>query len=211
MPIDELVFLPGASGNTRFWRPLAARLPARANHRFVGWPGFGGMPADPNVHGIADLAAGLARTLSEPVDLLAQSMGGVVAVLTALAKPGLVKHLVLSVTSGGVDMSELGALDWRQGFRANNPDVPAWFEAESWDLSERIPEITCPVLLLWGDTDPISPVAVGERLASPNAELLVVPGGTHDLVAERVDDILPYIERHLEKPTKLSLTTTPIR
>jgi pimeloyl-ACP methyl ester carboxylesterase len=57
------------------------------------------------------------------------------------------------------------------------------------------------VLLLWGDADPISPVAVGERLAGlfPNAELVVLPGGTHDLVAERVDELLPHVERHLAK------------
>jgi pimeloyl-ACP methyl ester carboxylesterase len=153
------------------------------------------------VTGIADLAARVAGELTGPVDLFAQSMGGVVAVLTALAKPTLVNHLVLSVTSGGVDMSELGALDWRQRFRANAPGLPRWFEDERWDLAERIPEITIPVLLLWGDADPISPVAVGERLASlfPDAELVVLPGGTHDLAAERVDEILPHVERHLAK------------
>jgi pimeloyl-ACP methyl ester carboxylesterase len=55
------------------------------------------------------------------------------------------------------------------------------------------------VLLVWGDADPISPVVVGRRLAAlfANAELVVLPGGTHDLVAERVDDLLPHVERHL--------------
>jgi pimeloyl-ACP methyl ester carboxylesterase len=57
------------------------------------------------------------------------------------------------------------------------------------------------VLLLWGDADPISPVAVGEKLASklPHAELIVIAGGTHDLVRERADEIAPHIEAHLRK------------
>ena len=62
-------------------------------------------------------------------------------------------------------------------------------------------EITIPVLLLWGDADPISPVAVGRRLAElfPSAELIVFAGGTHDLVAERAGEVTPHIDRHLAK------------
>lgn len=151
--------------------------------------------------GIADLAANALATLTGPTNLFAQSMGGVVAVMIALEKPELVRRLVLTVTSGGLDLSQFGALDWRQQFRASNPELPRWFEDERWDLAERLPEVTCPVLLIWGDADPISPVAVGRRLAQlfPNAELLVLPGGSHDLAAERVDDIVLHVERHLEK------------
>jgi pimeloyl-ACP methyl ester carboxylesterase len=77
--------------------------------------------------------------------------------------------------------------------------VPSWFADERRDLTERIREIAIPVLLLWGNADPISPVAVGRRLAElfPSAEMVVVEGGTHDLVFERADEVVPYIERHL--------------
>jgi pimeloyl-ACP methyl ester carboxylesterase len=199
--VEDMMFLPGASGNTSFWRPLAARLQRPGRRRFVGWPGFGGWPPEPQVKGIADLVPRVTAELDGPVDLFAQSMGGIVAVLTAPAQPALVRHLVLSATSGGIDMTGMGAFDWRRSFRASNPGAPTWFEHERWDLADRLREISIPVLLLWGDADPISPVAVGRRLAGlfPNAELLVVPGGTHDLAAERVDDILPHVERHLAK------------
>ena len=198
------MFLPGASGNTRFWRPLADRLQPGGRRRFVGWPGFGGLPSDPHVKGIADLATRVIDEMTGPVDLFAQSMGGVVAVLASLEKPSLVRHLVLSATSGGIDMTDLGAADWRRRFRESNPGLPRWFEDERWDLADRIREIPIPVLLLWGDADPISPVAVGRRLADlfPNAELLVLAGGTHDLALERVDDILPHVERHLARPVR---------
>jgi poly(3-hydroxyoctanoate) depolymerase len=195
----KLLFLPGASGNTEFWKPVAAHLRHPGARGFVAWPGFGAVPADPGVRGVSDLVARVVREMAGPVDLLAQSMGGVIAVRAALERPALVRHLVLSVTSGGVDMAALGAADWRVEHPRRNPGVPSWFVDEREDLAKRLPEIEVPVLLLWGDADPISPVAVGRRLAElfPRAELVVVPGGTHDLVLERAAEIAPRIEAHL--------------
>ena len=105
------------------------------------------------------------------------------AILAALRRPEFVRHLVLSVTSGGIDVAGLGAADWRPLFLKHNPEVPRWLVDERRDLTNRLREITIPVLLLWGDADPISPVAVGRRLVElfPAAKLLVVEGGAHDL------------------------------
>lgn len=194
------MFLPGASGNIQFWRPVAARLRHPGPRHFLAWPGFGGVPSEPGVRGIGDLVARVVREITGPVDLLAQSMGGVIAVRAALERPDSIRHLVLSVTSGGIDVARLGARDWRPEFRARNPGLPSWFVDEREDLTERMREITIPVLLLWGDADPISPVAVGRRLAElfPCAELVVVEGGTHDLVSERADEVVPHIDRHLD-------------
>lgn len=137
--------------------------------------------------------------ITGPVVLFAQSMGGLVALRAALLVPELVRALVLSVTSGGIDVQALGAVDWRSEFARNNPDVPRWFLDANDDMTSQISSIEAPTLLLWGDADPISPVAVGRRLAQllPNSTLLVVPGGTHDLVGERASDVLPHIEQHL--------------
>jgi pimeloyl-ACP methyl ester carboxylesterase len=198
---ETLTFLPGASGNVRFWQPLGAALRHPGARRFVAWPGFGGEPHDPDVRGIDDLVARVVRDITAPVALLAQSMGGVIAVRAALEKPDLVRHLVLSVTSGGIDVAALGGEDWRPAFRRKNPGLPRWFVDERADLSDRLRTIAIPVLLLWGDADPISPVAVGRRLAAlfPRAELVVFEGGTHDLVLERAAEIAPYVERHLAR------------
>ncbi len=50
MPIPStLLFLPGASGDTDFWRPLADRLEATAGREILAYPGFGGEPADPSI------------------------------------------------------------------------------------------------------------------------------------------------------------------
>ena len=196
-----LMFLPGASGNTEFWKPVAAQLGHPGARRFVGWPGFGGVPAESGVNGIDDLVARLVGEITGPVDLLAQSMGGVIAVRAAMERPDLVRHLVLSVTSGGIDVAGLGGLDWRRTYRTGHPRAPDWFTSERADLSDRLRTIAIPTLLLWGDCDPISPVAVGRRLAAllPRAELVVIEGGTHDLIRERPGDVVPHIDKHLAR------------
>jgi poly(3-hydroxyoctanoate) depolymerase len=119
----------------------------------------------------------------------------------ALEKPDLVTHLVLAVTSGGGDVAGLGGQDWRPSFHKANPSLPRWFSTWQEDLSPRLSTVTMPTLLLWGDSDPISPVRVGERLASllPCASLHVIQGGDHDLAETHASIIAPLIDEHLAK------------
>jgi pimeloyl-ACP methyl ester carboxylesterase len=198
---ETLMFLPGAAGNRQLWKPVADGLSHPGERRFFGWPGFGGVPKDPTVSGISDLVSRVVDAMTGPVVVFAQSMGGIIALRTALEAPDQVRSLVLSVTSGGIDVQALGAVDWRRDFAAHHPDTPRWFLDAREDLTPRLREIAAPVLLLWGDDDPISPVAVGERLAAllPDAELVVIPRGTHDLASERASEVLPHVERHLAK------------
>lgn len=199
---EKLMFLPGASGNIELWRPLSNRLEHSGPRRFFGWPGFGPLPPDASIRSLDDLVRLVVNEITAPVTLFAQSMGGVIAVRAALEVPHLVRRLVLSVTSGGVDVAALGGVNWRPEFRRRNPSLPRWFEEDWTELSARLPEIAAPTLLLWGDTDPISPVAVGEHLAKliPNSELVIVKGGDHDLASSHAEVILPYVVRHLGKP-----------
>lgn len=199
---ETLIFLPGASGNLELWQPVAKGLRHPGRRQFMAWPGFGGVPIDPAINGIDDLVDRVVAAISAPVDLFAQSMGGVIAIRAALERPAWIKHLVLAVTSGGLDVAALGGQDWRPSYLDNYPKVPRWFIDEHHDLTDRLCDVSVPVLLLWGDDDPISPVAVGERLAEllPRAELVVIKGGTHDLVSERADDVIPIIQKHLAAP-----------
>jgi pimeloyl-ACP methyl ester carboxylesterase len=199
-----LLFLPGAGGNTRFWQRVSERLQIAGARIFFGWPGFAGVPEDPGVRGFEDLVGRVLTVLNDnanrPVHVLAQSMGGAVALHATLKNPARVTRLVLSATSGGVDVSALGGSDWRPDFMRQFPNAPTWFATHRSDLSEQLKTLDIPTLLLWGDADPISPVAVGEHLKAllPNASLRVLAGADHDLVDNRADDVAPYIAAHLE-------------
>lgn len=186
-------------GRTEFWQPAADLLAHPAEKIHFGWPGFGGTPPDPKVHGMDDLVASVVAAIDRPTALIAQSMGGVVAIRAALERPNLVTHLVLTVTSGGMNMEDFGAQDWRPSYREANPSLPGWFHSHCEDLTPRLAEVRAPTLLLWGDADPISPVGVGRRLASllPRAELHVFAGGDHDLGYTHASEIAPLIDRHL--------------
>jgi len=196
---QRLLFLPGTSGNTSFWQPVARQLRHPAERIHLGWPGFGDTPRDPGVNGFEDLLSLVLAQLDRPCALIAQSMGGVLALQAALAQPQRITHLVLCATSGGLPMAAFGAEDWRAGFQAAHPQLPDWFVNDTTDLTRELPQLTLPVLLLWGDADPISPVAVGERLAAllPQSRLQVIPGGDHDLALERAATVAPLIDAHL--------------
>lgn len=196
---SRILFLPGASGRTQLWEPTANLLTCQAHKEHIGWPGFGSMPEDPRVSGIDDLVEMVLAKVDRPTALVAQSMGGVIAVRVALQRPDLITHLVLAVTSGGINVAALGAEDWRPSFLESNPRLPRWFSSYREDLSAKLPALCIPTLLLWGDADPISPVAVGERLASilPCARLHVFEGGDHDLAETHAAEVAPLIDAFL--------------
>ncbi len=198
---SQLLFLPGALGNRNFWKPLAHELSTRAERVFMTYPGFGGVPAEPSISCLEDLVSDIVSRIDRPTALIAQSIGGVLAVKAALRKPDFITHLVLVATSGGIDTAKLGALDWREEFIRQNPQLPDWFASFRSDLTSQLKRIDAPVLLLWGDCDPLSPIPVGRCLMShfPDAHLHIIPGGEHDLAHRYPHLIAPLIETHLAK------------
>ena len=193
----KTLFLPGASGSASFWKPVAAA--AGLDGVFFAWPGLGAEPSQQGINSIDDLIALTASEITEPVNIVAQSMGGLIAIHLALSMPGLVKRLVLAVTSGGVPVADLGGSDWRSDYFAAFPQAAVWIADPVSDLSDQIPTIEAPTLLLWGDADPISPIAVGERLSAllPNARLHVFPGADHDLAQTHAATVAVEVKRHL--------------
>jgi len=195
----RILFLPGSGASPDFWRPVGTCLPEAWPKHYFGWPGLGHQPHDPAVRSFDDLVALVLGEMKQPVDLVAQSMGGVIAARIALSHPQLVRRLVLTVTSGGVDMASMGASDWRVEYRTLFPKAAEWVYALSNAAPLPVEKIVAPTLLLWGDQDPISPVAVGRHLERllPNAKLHVLAGGDHSLAQNMADKIAPLIERHL--------------
>jgi pimeloyl-ACP methyl ester carboxylesterase len=197
----SLFFLPGSGASPEFWRPAGERLPKHWKKAYFGWPGIGHQPPDPAIKSFDDLVALVVKRLDQPADLVAQSMGGVIAARIALAHPHLVRRLVLTVTSGGVDMTAFGASDWRAAYREEYPEAAEWIYERGNAARLPVERITQPTLLLWGDNDAISPAGVGRHLAKmmPNATLHVLKGGDHALAQNRAADVAPLIETHLSK------------
>ena len=177
------LFLPGAGGRRSFWQSVARQLDSRIEPVVLAWPGFGDEPRDESIEDLTGLASYVLQRMDGPCDLVAQSMGGVIALTLAVEHPELVSRLVLTGTSGGIDVSRFGGEDWRadERDRGASEQAPTWFIDDHTDLTSRIASISAPALLIWGEDDRISPPDAGEYLASllPHARFAVVAGG-HD-------------------------------
>jgi pimeloyl-ACP methyl ester carboxylesterase len=198
--MSSVVFFPGASGAGDFWSPVSKLLPEEWPTKLLDWPGAGAVPVAPGIGGYADLVGLAADGVADGSDVVAQSMGGVVAIGLALARPRKIRRLVLVATSGGLDVGGLGGGDWRGEYRAEFPEAAAWVTDEAPDYSAQLASIEIPVALIWGDADPVSPVAVGESLEQllPMSQLHVVAGGTHALAREQPDQVATLIRSHLD-------------
>ena len=198
----KVVFLPGVSGDPAFWQPVADRLPHDWRKVLLGWPGLGTQPPSPDVRGFDDLVRLVAAEIDGPVALVAQSMGGVVAMRTALAHRARVTHLVLTATSGGIDLAPFGVSDWRGEYRATYPQVAAWAYERVAAIDDRLPGLDVPTLLIWATADPISPLGVGRRLAAllPRARLVELEDDSHMFGRDRPQDVAPLIAAHLAPP-----------
>ncbi|MGE8545261.1 MAG: alpha/beta fold hydrolase [Acinetobacter johnsonii] len=196
----NLIFLPGASGNTAFWQPVIQCLPQDDSTMVVAYPSFGGYPDDVDVQSFEGLQAYVLNQIQQPSVVIAQSMGGIFAVQAALKKPEQVQALVLVATSGGIDLSSFQVADWREDYQQSFT-VPDWFVQHQSDLTDSLERIQCPVLLIWGDADPISPVAVGQFLHRqiPHAELHIVSQGQHDLAYEHAEHVAQLVQNFLVK------------
>jgi pimeloyl-ACP methyl ester carboxylesterase len=198
--MPPLVFLPGAGGRSSFWRPVADRLADLGLVHLLGWPGFGDVPGDPTIDSLTTLYRWLLERLpNEPSHVIAQSMGGGLAARLALDHPERLARLVLVATSGGLDLARFGAVDWRPEYLLSLPGVPDWFVRDRTDLSGRLDAIKARTLLLWSDSDPVSPLSVGRALAAriPDTRLVTIAGGAHGFANQRPDEVAAAIRAHL--------------
>jgi pimeloyl-ACP methyl ester carboxylesterase len=195
----KVAFFPGASGAGEFWRSAADRLPEDWETYLLSWPGAGAQPHDPSIRGYQDLVGLAAAAIENQSDVVAQSMGGVVAIGLAVAHPQKIRRLVLVATSGGIATHSLGAQDWRRAYQDEFPDAAPWIIQQNIDYTQAIATITAPTCLIWGDADSISPLAVGQQLHErlPSSTLHVLSGGTHNLGRDRPGEVATLIIDHL--------------
>jgi pimeloyl-ACP methyl ester carboxylesterase len=74
------------------------------------------------------------------------------------------------------------------------------------DLTDLLPSITVPTLLIWGELDERSPLAVARQfeVAIPNTELAVIPGAGHLSHLERPEQfnaaVADFCRAHSQRP-----------
>lgn len=202
--MTKTVFLPGSGGSRSFWEPACAHLALGDDEVRLGWPGFDDEPIDPNVHDLSDLARFVLDRIEDQFNLVAQSMGGVVALQVALAAPEQVRRLVLCATSGGVDFGDIDVEDWRPAYLREMPEsTPRWFVDDRTDVAGRLGEIATPALLIWGGEDRIVPPAAGRLLAGllPDARIVVISGAGHDVAVTHAAEVAAHIRAFLMEHT----------
>ncbi|MEI9953002.1 MAG: alpha/beta hydrolase [Pseudomonadota bacterium] len=196
-----VAYLPGASGRSTAWEPIANVLAHRREAFLFAYPGLGDVPDHEGIRSLPDLVRWVASELPERCDLVALSMGSTIALKLALEYPERIRRLVLVVPCGGMNAERFGALDWREAFVSARPFAPRWFVTDNSDFSEHLSLINAPTLLVFGEDDPIAPPAIGEFLLErlPKAKLEVVSDASHDLEEEHPAFLASLIEAHLRR------------
>lgn len=227
---DTLLCLHGLVDRLEIWDRLAGPLAERARVARIDQRGHGASEAPPGPYRredlAADVAAVIARLGAPRAVLVGHSMGGVVAMTTALLHPDRVGGLVLIGTASRCSekmaawyerIAQAGERDGRPGLAraiygadtAKRVDGDAQGIAHvtrtlaslhTDPLTPKLPGIPCPVLLVVGENDPMGPKASATIAAQlPDAELVVVPGCGHWVHVEQPAAVLEALERWLPR------------
>ena len=200
--MNKLVFLPGASGSQHFWQPLKAALSEYPDQQVISYPSFDGVAPNLAIQNLHDLQEFVEKQIEDDSILIAQSMGGVLAVGLVLKHPQKVKGLVLLVTSGGLNLQSFHCADWRTDYHEHFKTAPDWFVQDQTEFSRiQLESLDIPILLIWGDHDPLSTVQLGQYLAGifKNAKLHIIQGGDHFFANSHANQVAMLIQDYLEQ------------
>jgi pimeloyl-ACP methyl ester carboxylesterase len=153
-----------------------------------------------------DTIAFLEQVVGGPAHLVGHSDGAPVALLTALARPDLVRRLVFASgvfhhdgwAPGAIDLDEETTAFFTAYHGAVSPDGPGHFKvlaAKLHRMHSEEPTLTVadlagypgPALVMVGDDDDEIPMehTIALRQGLPQAQLAVVPGAGHGLPADK--------------------------
>jgi pimeloyl-ACP methyl ester carboxylesterase len=90
--------------------------------------------------------------------------------------------------------------DWRGDYAKTYPDAAPWVTRDRPAFDDELKRLRCPVMIVSGDADPLSPVSAGQQLAGMirDSEFAVISGGGHAMAKDSPDafgDIVrPFID-----------------
>ncbi len=212
---QPVVLLHGLSGSFRWWRYVVPALAQRYTVHVPELLGFGRSRPALLSFTITELAAIMAEWLEARglgrAHVIGHSMGGQVALHLAAEYSTHIDRLVL-VSASGVPR----ALSPNEALRFLTEVIPprAWgtplflprialdalragprtllhatraLLAD--DVTTLLPRVSAPTLLIWGEHDPLTPVAQAQRMVSalPDARLVVLPRASHNPMVDQPD------------------------
>jgi pimeloyl-ACP methyl ester carboxylesterase len=207
-----LVLLHGLAGSGAWWKRNLPALSSAFRVIVIDLPGFGSSHQDARLsldEAPAQVAALLGQLGIERAHVIGHSMGGLVAGALAADHPERVDRLVL-VDAGFLSLDPnlrhritgpLRTLPWtsptilpillRDAIRAGPVRMArATAQLLRKDWSHKLPAITAPTLVVWGEHDHVCNLGIGERItaAVPGARLVVIPGAGHNPMWEKRAD-----------------------
>ncbi len=204
-----LVLLHGLAGSGAWWKRNLPALSREFQVTAIDLPGFGSSHPDARLI-LDDVPAQVAALLGdlgiERAHVIGHSMGGLVAGGLAADHPERVDRLVL-VDAGFLSLDPrwlhrvagpLRTLPWtsptilptllRDVFRSGPIRMAkATAEVLRKDWRHKLPAITAPTLVVWGEHDHVCNPRIGEQIAAavPGARLVVILGAGHNPMWEK--------------------------
>ena len=205
----HLVLLHGLAGSGAWWKRNVPALSGAFLVTVIDLPGFGS--SHPDARLILDEVPGQVDELLgelgiERAHVMGHSMGGLVAAGLAADHPERVDRLVL-VDAGFLSLDPT----WRHRFTGPLKTLPwtsltllptllrdvaragpvrmalATAEVLRKDWRDKLPAITAPTLVVWGERDRICNPRIGEEIAAvvPGARLVIIRGAGHNPMWEK--------------------------
>lgn len=221
----DLVLIHGLAGSSDWWTHNQAALTGAFRVTTIDLPGFGSSHQDARLildevpDQVADLMGerGIQRA-----HVMGHSMGGLVAGALASDHPERVDRLVL-VDAGFLAFDPklrkrvtglFRTLPWtspslmpvlvRDMVRSGPIRMmAATGELLRKDWREKLPAITAPTLVIWGEHDRVCDLRIGKQIAAtvPGAKLVVIPGAGHNPMWEKPEDFDRAVLAFLQGPS----------
>lgn len=203
-----LVCLHGLAGSSRWWDGVVADLEAAGPVHLLDLP----RAVPPN--GLAAWVTERLEELDTPVDLVGHSLGALVALRLAAARPDLVRRLILIAPPGLAPrrsplvytvplMASLVRVRPRflirlvtDAARAGPRNiVRGGVHVAAADVRSEAGQVLAPTLLIWGKHDRLIPSAAGPLwvAAMPVARLHIIEGASHVPMVESPAELVAAI------------------